>query len=159
VIMARVSYAGQHFVFAPDVQGPVVEDTTKFILDTPVDMLVIGGPPYYLESSLKSFPFDAAKHIMNRMHEKIPVIVIDHHCCRDKASYEGYIKAVLNEANDSAASQGHVITSAAGYMGNEPAFLESSRADLFASNPPHEDFMQWMHMDPGKRNHVAPPID
>ncbi len=159
VIMARVSFQNEHFVFAPDVQGPVVEDTVKFIQDTPLDMLFAGGPPFYLEEGLKSFPFDVARRHLKKLHESIPVIVLDHHCCRDRASYDAYIKAVQEEVKGSSLSKDHVITSAAGFMGTEPAFLESSRADLYAGHPPSEAFVQWMNAEPGKRNRVVPPVD
>ncbi len=159
VIMARVSYKNEHFVFAPDVQGPVVEDTVKFIKDTPVDMLLVGGPPFYLEKGLRSFPFDVARRLLKKLHAEIPVIVLDHHCCRDRASYDAYIKAMKEDVKGSATSKDHVITSAAGFMGIEPAFLEASRADLYANHPPSEAFLQWMNEEPGKRNQVVPPVD
>jgi hypothetical protein len=158
VIIARVSFQNEHFVFAPDVQGPVVADTVKFILDTPVDLLFAGGPPFYLSGSLQSFPFEAARQLLVKMHEAIPVIVLDHHCCRDVASYEGYIKDVKLVASDLAKTRHHVITSAAGFMNTEPAFLESSRDVLFVQQPPSDDFVQWMRMDPGKRNQTVPPV-
>ncbi|MBN2151307.1 MAG: hypothetical protein JW839_07680 [Candidatus Lokiarchaeota archaeon] len=159
VIMARVSVEDEHFVFAPDVQGPVVEDTAKFILDTPVDVLFVGGPPFYLEEGLKSFPFDEARRLMVKLHEHIPLIVLDHHCCRDQASYNSYVKATRAEAKGSAAARGHVITSAAGFMGTELAFLESSRDRFYAECPPSADFVQWMNLAPGKRNQTLPPVE
>jgi len=159
VIMARVSYQGECFVFAPDVQGPVVDGTVKFILDRPVDMLFVGGPPMYLEEGLQSFPFDVARRLLRKLHEAIPLIVVDHHCCRDQASYNTYVKAVRSDAKGSATARDHAITSAAGFMGIEPAFLESARAELYTSHPPSEDFVQWMGAEPGKRNQVVPPTD
>ncbi|MEX2681088.1 MAG: hypothetical protein Q6373_005780 [Candidatus Sigynarchaeota archaeon] len=159
VIMARVSYPGECFVFAPDVQGPAVEDTVKFILDTPVDVLFVGGPPMYLEEGLKAFPFDIARRMLRKLHEAIPMIVLDHHCCRDQGSYNKYVKAVRSEAKGSTTARDHEITSAAGFMGTEPAFLESARADLYTNHPPSRDFVQWMSAEPGKRNQVMPPVD
>lgn len=159
VIMARISFQDEHFVFAPDVQGPVVEDTTKFILDTPVDLLFAGGAPFYLSDSLTGFPFGEARRLIVKLHEAIPAIVLDHHCCRDRVAYEQCIKGVKHAASGLVASKKHVITSAAEFMGAEPAFLESARGELYVDHPPPDSFVAWMQADPGKRNQVVPPVE
>lgn len=159
VIMARFTYENEHFVFAPDVQGPVVQEAMKFILDTDVDAIFLGGPPFYLETSLTNFPFDIAERLIAKLHECIPLVVIDHHCCRNRERYYGFIQNVDDRARDARMASDHVIMCAADFMGEEPAFLESSRDKLFEQEPPSEAFNAWMNLPPGTRNNTSPPLD
>ena len=48
VLATVVEYSGTRFMFAPDVQGPIVQDTLQYILIIAPDLLIIGGPPIYL---------------------------------------------------------------------------------------------------------------
>nr|MDO8117982.1 hypothetical protein [Candidatus Sigynarchaeota archaeon] len=83
VIMARFQYKDECFIFAPDVQGPVVDSTLKFITDHPkVDLLFIGGPPIYLASKVDKGLLDRARQNLARLHAHVRTIVLDHHCCR-----------------------------------------------------------------------------
>nr|MDO8113770.1 hypothetical protein [Candidatus Sigynarchaeota archaeon] len=156
VIMARFSHGNEHFVYAPDLQGPVVEDTAKFITGTAVDVAFVGGPPLYLEGSLAKFPYDVAATLAGKIHEKAPVLVMDHHCCRDREKYEAFVEAVKKGSN---APRGHSIVSAAVYMEQKPAFLESERGNLYEQEPPSPAFRAWMDLEPGQRNKVPPPLN
>ncbi|MHA1715825.1 MAG: hypothetical protein ACTSXP_09275 [Promethearchaeota archaeon] len=72
VIMIKIRYKKECFLYAPDIQGPVVKDTMKFLLDIPVDVLYVGGPPFYLKDKLARFPFDLAKKFIVKLHKNIP---------------------------------------------------------------------------------------
>src|SRR3989442_11129675 len=49
VIPFSVESKGEKVLYAPDVQGPVVEETVQLILKEKPDTLIIGGPPTYLQ--------------------------------------------------------------------------------------------------------------
>ncbi|HME52726.1 MAG TPA: hypothetical protein VKM55_10950 [Candidatus Lokiarchaeia archaeon] len=159
IIMARFTHGNEHFVYAPDVQGPVVQETMKFILDTNVDAIFLGGPPFYLKTSLANFPFDVAEQFVVKLHERIPLVVIDHHCCRDREQYNDFIQTIHDRANLDGMASDHVITCAADFMGEQPAFLESSRAELFEQEPPSKDFKTWMELAAVERNKTPPPLE
>jgi uncharacterized protein len=159
VIMARITHGNEHFVFAPDVQGPVVEETMKFILDTNVDALFIGGPPFYLESSLTCFPFDMANRFLTKLHEHVPLVVVDHHCCRDREKYLDFIKNIKKNSGSIEKTREHVLTCGADVMGEEPAFLESCRDELYETDPPSDAFMAWVDLPPATRNKIHPPLE
>ncbi len=49
VIMATVEYGDERFMFAPDVQGPMTQTTLEAILKAEPTVVMLGGPPLYLE--------------------------------------------------------------------------------------------------------------
>lgn len=147
LIMLRVRHGKDTFVFAPDVQGPVARGTLKFFLDFPPDLAIVGGPPYYLKDSLKTFPFEAGLACMKKLHETIPRLVLDHHCCRSTEDYDGLL-AKLNGPNE--------VLDAASFMGQERCFLEAKRKELYDDEPPGDDFLAWTRLDKRTRQRVNP---
>jgi len=51
VIMATIEHEGERFMFAPDIQGPMSKHTFELILDTKPNLIMLGGPPFYLAGS------------------------------------------------------------------------------------------------------------
>src|SRR5438132_10402414 len=49
VLPCIVEKSGEKIVFAPDVQGPVSKETVKVILDEKPSLVILGGPPTYLQ--------------------------------------------------------------------------------------------------------------
>src|SRR5713101_860002 len=84
VIPFSLESKGEKVLFAPDVQGPVVEETVQLILNERPEMVIIGGPPTYLQGFKVGDEFiNAARHNMKRIAEKIPIFVVDHHLLRN----------------------------------------------------------------------------
>ncbi|MHA1680040.1 MAG: MBL fold metallo-hydrolase [Promethearchaeota archaeon] len=159
VIMTRIRYKDECFIHAPDIQGPVVDETCKFFTDVPVDLAFIGGPPLYLGGSLGNFPFNRARENLASFHRSIPTVVLDHHCCRSEQEYYNFLEGIRKDASVAGLDgEGHVIIDAATFMGREPSFLEATRDSLFKTEPPGEEFLSWMDSDKVQRNQITPPL-
>ncbi len=49
VLLCIIEKGKEKFLFAPDVQGPVVPETVKLILEEEPGIVIMGGPPTYLQ--------------------------------------------------------------------------------------------------------------
>ena len=154
VIMATVEYDGERFMHAPDVQGPMVQKTAEIILNEKPDVLMVGGPPFYLgglEVDERQLQNGLAN--LNRIVQAVPVTVIEHHALRDD---DWWTRA--KELYSSAKKVGHQITTAAEFVGEENQFLESMRKQLYADFPPSKDFLQWTRENQARSSYAKPPI-
>jgi len=75
---------------------------------------------------------------LQKLGEKIRVVVVDHHLLRDSGWME-YLKPVIKT---SIKSNGKALTMAE-YAGLSNAPLEYRRTELYEESPPSEDFMAW----------------
>lgn len=146
VIMATVQVGDERFMHAPDVQGPISAHTTDLILAAKPSVLMVGGPPLYLEG----FRVEAAqmqKGIQNlgRIAEAVPTVILEHHALRDEF-WRSKLEAVFQKAQ----AAGHSVLTAAEYAGKENLFLEAKRKQLFDEHPVSEEFKQWMKTLTGK---------
>jgi len=145
---------GEKVLYAPDVQGPVVEETVQLILNEKPDILIIGGPPTYLQGFKIGDEFiNAARHNMKRIAEKIAVFVVDHHLLRDPMWSE-----FLDPIREVAAKAGNKVITAADLLGERPAPLEGERKKLYESEVPSKDFMKWAKLPKEKQKNVPPPL-
>jgi predicted metallo-beta-lactamase superfamily hydrolase len=140
VIMTIIERGDERFLFAPDVQGPMSTHTLKLILDANPTLIMLGGPPFYLEN----FRVESAKlqqGIRNLEHvvKAVPLTILEHHALRDE-SYRSKIDRVFFQAHE----VGHDVVTAAEYIGKENLFLESRRKQLYIDDSPSEEFKQWM---------------
>ncbi len=139
VIMVNVEYDGERFLFAPDVQGPMSIHTTELILAAKPDLLMLGGPPLYLEG----FRVEQAQIVqslqnLSRLVEAVPLVILEHHALRDE-----FWCSKLDNIFLKAQKSKHNILTAAEYSGQENLFLESKRSQLFENHPVSDEFMQW----------------
>jgi len=154
VLMTAIECLNEKIMFAPDVQGPMSEHTLKLILDENPQLLVIGGPPLYLER----FKVET-KHIkvsiihMEKLAEKIPVIILEHHILRD----ENWLKK-CETVFEKASSKRHKVLTAAEYSGLKNTFLEAERKKLFENHPPSKEFKKWMRRNIKERKLLKPPV-
>ncbi|MHA2352217.1 MAG: MBL fold metallo-hydrolase, partial [Candidatus Thorarchaeota archaeon] len=81
-------------MFAPDVQGPIVQDTLQYILSVAPDLLIVGGPPIYL-TRFTDKEREIARNSLIVLASTIPTLVIDHHLMRDKL-WKDWMSPVLN---------------------------------------------------------------
>jgi predicted metallo-beta-lactamase superfamily hydrolase len=146
VTMATIEMADERFMFAPDVQGPMSIRTAELILAAKPSVLMMGGPPLYLEGGrVSEYQIRQALLNLTRIAEAVPLIILEHHALRDEA-WRSKLSDVLAKAE----AHGHRIVTAAEYAGKENLFLESKRKQLFEEQPVSEEFKQWMKTLTGK---------
>ena len=137
VLATLIEHAGKRFLFAPDVQGPLVQDTLQYILQIAPDLLIIGGPPTYL-SQFSDKNQEIAQNSLVVLASTIPILVIDHHLMRDK-TWKEWIVPVRKAAENA----GNQILTMAKLAGMKNQFLEAEREELYRKNPPSEEFINW----------------
>jgi predicted metallo-beta-lactamase superfamily hydrolase len=152
--MVTVEYNGEKFMFAPDVQGPMSNQTLGIIAAERPQLLLIGGPPLYLAG----FRVDGelakvSLENLGRIVEFVPCTVLEHHILRDEQWRE---KA--QEVFKRAQKAGNRVLTAAEFIGRENTFLEAKRRMLFAEHPPSKDFEKWARESLRMRKKVKPPI-
>jgi len=154
VLMTLVKCGDERFLFAPDVQGPMATRTSDKILEFEPQLLIIGGPPLYLDP----FKMDP-KHVqlsmdnLGKIVEAVPRVVLEHHLLRDE-NWRHKVGSIFEAAR----SAGHEGFTAAELLGKNNAFLEFSRRKLFEECPPSEDFRRWMKGSDEVKTHSRPPL-
>jgi predicted metallo-beta-lactamase superfamily hydrolase len=140
VILTTVDYEGERFIFAPDVQGPISKHTTSMILAAEPKMIMIGGPPLYLEGfRVESTQLDIGFKNLAKIVEGVPLVILEHHVLRDESW-----RLRMLQVFDKAFALNHRILTAAEFAGKENNFLESKRLQLYHDHPPSEEFTRWM---------------
>lgn len=140
VIMAVIQIEDECFMFAPDVQGPMSDYTLGLILAAKPTVLMLGGPPLYLGGvRVDLSKLECGLRNLERIVERTPVTVIEHHALRDEEWRPKLEKVFLK-----AQAVNHSILTAAEYAGLENNFLESNRKKLYNDHPPTREFRVWM---------------
>ncbi len=154
VIMATIEFGGERFMHAPDVQGPMSTRTTELIKLAKPDVLIVGGPPFYLGGfKVNETQIHRGTENLSSIVEAVPITIMEHHALRDEQwrSKTEPIYAVAEKV-------GHQLMTAAEYAGEKNQFLESKRRQLYAEFPPSDEFKKWTKMDSVKLSSVKPPI-
>jgi len=122
-----------NFLFTSDVQGPIHEEQTEFIIKNSPEIVYVDGPMIYLlgnaysEESLKR----ARKNLKKILQlDSLKTLIIDHHMTRS-LEWEKYLEDVFEEAE----KMGKRILTAAEFMGEENTYLEARRKDLYKLYP------------------------
>jgi hypothetical protein len=153
VIMVVVEHEGERFMFAPDVQGPMSTQTLELIKEAGPTVIMLGGPPFYLEGSrVDKAKLEQGLRNLESIVRAVPVVIFEHHALRDESW-----KQKMSEVYKQAFKAEHSIMTAAEYSGNENVFLESKREQLFRDFPPSEEFKQWVKTLK-KKKIAKPPI-
>lgn len=87
VVALVVEYEGKKFIYSSDLQGPGIEDYTRWIIEENPDILILDGPPTYLFGfTLNRINLERAikNTILILKETKTPIIVYDHHLLRDR---------------------------------------------------------------------------
>jgi predicted metallo-beta-lactamase superfamily hydrolase len=154
VIMATIEYQEDRFMFAPDVQGPMSSHTLQLIKEAKPQVIMIGGPPFYLGG----FKVDETQLQTGLLHlasvvEAVPLVILEHHALRDEA-WQQRTKQVY----DTALKTGHNVMTGAEFVGQENEFLESRRKKLYTEYPPSREFEKWMREGSLAKSITKPPI-
>lgn len=122
VLATRIEEKGEVFVHASDVQGPIIEDTAKVLIEMEPDILVIDGPPTYFlgwKFSVKDLE-RANTNIIKIIEETDANIILDHHLLRD-LSYKEHCAEVYRHPK---------IYTFAEFLRQENRMLEANRKFL-----------------------------
>jgi len=153
VIMTEVEFGAEHFMFAPDVQGPMSPQTLGMIEKASPHVLMVGGPPFYLSNLKDEMQLERAISNLRRIVEFVPLTILEHHVLRD-ALWKERTKRVF----EAAAKVNHRIVTAAEFAGRENSFLESMRKELYVRDPPSKEFERWIRVGWKEKGGVKPPV-
>jgi predicted metallo-beta-lactamase superfamily hydrolase len=152
IIATTVEHSGTKFLFTPDVQGPVARESLSYILSQEPDVAIVGGPPIYLNKISKE-DIQASLYSLSNLATAISTLTVDHHLIR-ALNWREWLKPVLNAAT---ASNNRMLTMAE-LAGQENSCLESERVNLYESNPPSEEFLNWVNGSEEYKIQNMPPI-
>lgn len=127
VIALTLKWNGKTFMHASDVQGPMSNEAKQIILDESPDMLILSGPPIYLQGfAIEKREIQNAKENLIEITESIPKVVVDHHLLRDLRCFD-FINSVKDQ------SDGKIFV-ASEILGKEPDLLEARRKEFYRAN-------------------------
>lgn len=153
VIATTIIHDGRKVMFAPDVQGPIVQGTLNYIIDSQAELVIVGGPPIYLKKFGPKLQMNAQKSLV-KLASMIPILVVDHHLLRTQ-DWINWLKPVLEEAGDS----NNLVKTMAGLAGCPIRLLEATRQQLYSKFPPSEDFMNWISATNEYKEQNMPPLN
>ncbi|MEM0010507.1 MAG: hypothetical protein QW424_05550 [Candidatus Bathyarchaeia archaeon] len=154
VLMVTIKYKDESILFAPDVQGPMSQETLNIIIESRPKMIIIGGPPTYLaDFRMQVEDINFSLENLKTIVKHVPVVILDHHILRDE-NWESVIKPIVERA----ASLGHKVFTAAEFLEEENQTLEAYRKRLYSNEPPSEDFLKWSKLPSPKRRLIPPPL-
>lgn len=154
IIMVTIKFKDEQFMFAPDVQGPMSNHTLKLILSSNPQVILLGGPPFYLSNHKVDFSKIRSGLInLEKIVKKVPITILEHHALRDK-NWRKKTKKLFNIAN----KNGHKIITAAEFLSTENKLLEANRKELYQRFPPSIEFRQWIQHVLSRKTSIKPPI-
>jgi len=153
LLMTTIEYEGERFLFASDVQGPMHTPTLLEILVQAPQLVIVGGPPVYLEGLVKKEQVQVGMRNLESLVESVPTTILEHHLLREE-NWRELSKPVFNAAS----KKGHSVVTAAEFLNKDNNFLESRRQRFFETEKPSPEFEKWMKTPLAKRKLVKPPI-
>ena len=127
IVTLTIKYDGESFMHASDVQGPMSNEAKKIILDESPDMVVLSGPPIYLQGfAVERKDIENARKNLIEISNKIPKVVVDHHLLRDMRCFK-FLNSIREE------SDGEIIV-ASEILDKAPNLLEARRRDFYKNN-------------------------
>lgn len=127
VVALTIEWDGKRLMHASDVQGPINNESRDFILNEKPDILILSGPPIYLEGfAIEKSDIENARKNLIQISNEIPEVVVDHHLLRDLRCFD-FIESIKEE------SEGNILV-ASQIMDKEPYLLEARRKEFYRSN-------------------------
>lgn len=124
IVAVTIRWNGKTLMHASDVQGPIYGEAKQAILKENPDMLILSGPPIYLQGfAVERKDIEKARSNLIEIAEQIPKVVVDHHLLRS-FRYSNFIKSVKEKS-------GGEILVASELIGNEPNLLEARRKEFY----------------------------
>jgi len=117
VLGFTVEHDDEKFLFTSDLQGPIIEEYTDWIISLKPDFIVADGPPLYTYGFMigKEDVERVIKNMQTVIHEAKPRgIIWDHHMCR------GLFRSKLKKVYSYAKKMGVKICTAAEHIGRKP---------------------------------------
>lgn len=130
VLMLTVRTPNSCLVHAPDVQGPMCQQSLRDILSQKPDILLIGGPPLYISFRFNESNMNTAQRNLSLLAARIPQSIVDHHLLRT-IDYPKFLAPVFSAAE----RVGHRVMTASEFIGIKPQLLEARREELHAREP------------------------
>jgi hypothetical protein len=154
VVMTTVESEGERILHASDVQGPMAKRTMNMILNQKPDVLLLGGPPFYLEN-VKVDRKIIQKGMNNSIQiaRNVPTMIFEHHALRSERWMED-----IQPVREAAESAGNTTLTAAEYLGIKPMQLEAIRQRLYEEDPPSESFLKWSALQREAQRTTPPPV-
>lgn len=128
VLEVFVSDSKNSFLFSSDVEGPIREDQTAFILKKKPDIVFIDGPMSYMLGY--RFSRDSLKKAienLKKIAEIVDKMILDHHLLRD-INWKSAIGEVITHAEQFSTQ----VCSAAEFIGKKEDLLEARRKELYS---------------------------
>ena len=124
VIMTTIKDKEKTLLHASDVQGPITEDATDYIIKQKPDLLIMDGPPtIFLGWKLSKKNLEDAMENFKKIIKKIDCeIILDHHLLRDIKYKEKFPVAYKKDKK---------VKTFAEYLGKENNTLEAHRKKLW----------------------------
>ncbi|MCU7786786.1 MBL fold metallo-hydrolase [Pyrobaculum sp. 3827-6] len=126
VVAFAVLDGEERLAFVPDVEGPVEPEPVDFLREVRPTIVVLGGPPTYLNWELDK-PLAYLREVVDLGPR---VLVLAHHLLRD-AEWRGKVAPVLEYAE----RRGVAVTTYAGLLGRGEELLEARRRELYQAEP------------------------
>jgi predicted metallo-beta-lactamase superfamily hydrolase len=153
--MLLLTVGNERFMFAPDIQGPMVKSTLKQILSNNPHIIILGGPPFYLSDSKVDFSMiKSGLDNLEKIVEQIPITILEHHALRDK-NWKKKSKKLFKIAS----RNGNRISTAAEFLSINNKLFEANRKDLYHKNPPSKKFIQWIQKVKNEKTTIKPPLN
>lgn len=126
VVEVMVEGDGEKIIHTSDVQGPIFEDQTEFLLKNSPRLVIADGPMIYMLGYRYSHEnLNASMKNISRLIEGgVEELVIDHHFLRDL----NYIQYMENLRRSYPSAK---ICTAAEYVGKKVDLLEARRKELY----------------------------
>ena len=154
IIILSIEYDGERVVYAPDVQGPIFDETLELILRETPSLVIMGGPPLYLAGfKVSAEKINHSLENLLKVAENVPVMILDHHLLRAE-NWRAFSKSVFRTAK----KFGHKVLTAAEYAGKQNNLIEFKRRTLYKIEPPNESFLKWTRLPRAKQKQTPPPI-
>jgi predicted metallo-beta-lactamase superfamily hydrolase len=155
VIMTTIESQEYRLLHSSDVQGPVSQKTTGIILEENPDLLILGGPPTYLEGAkVDKLAIISGVENAARIAEKVRTVLFEHHLLRDE-DWRDRAKLV----HEAGVIAGNVVSTAAEHFGASLQVLEAIRSRLYEQEPPTAEFLKWSKLKREKQRAQPPPVE
>ena len=123
----------ESILYTSDVEGPLLEEQVRFIVNNPADIIIIDGPPtYLLGSKFKEEELKIAVTNLKKIIKQVKpsLILLDHHPLRD-LNYKANLEDFLNFADKNEVE----VLCYAEYIGEPISMLEARRKELYENYP------------------------